>query len=300
MDMEQAVYQTDIRDVPLLKRGKVRDIYDLGENLLLVATDRISAFDVVMPEPVPEKGKVLTRISLFWFALMEPVIGNHLVTSDVEQYPRELAPHKDMLRGRSMLVKKTRPLPVECVVRGYLSGSGWKSYQQSGDVCGIALPPGLKESDPLPEPIFTPSTKAEAGEHDVNISFEQAAELVGWETAEKIQDISLSIYRSGARTAEERGIIIADTKFEFGFDGGSLLLIDELLTPDSSRFWPRATYEPGGAQQSFDKQYLRDYLLSLDWDKTPPAPSLPREVIANTRQKYLEALRFLVGRDHEL
>jgi len=300
MDMEQAVYQTDIRDVPLLKRGKVRDIYDLGENLLLVATDRISAFDVVMPEPVPEKGKVLTRISLFWFALMEPVIGNHLVTSDVEQYPRELAPHKDMLRGRSMLVKKTRPLPVECVVRGYLSGSGWKSYQQSGDVCGIALPPGLKESDPLPEPIFTPSTKAEAGEHDVNISFEQAAELVGWETAEKIQDISLSIYRSGARTAEERGIIIADTKFEFGFDGDSLLLIDELLTPDSSRFWPRATYEPGGAQQSFDKQYLRDYLLSLDWDKTPPAPSLPREVIANTRQKYLEALRFLVGRDHEL
>ncbi|HMA66541.1 MAG TPA: phosphoribosylaminoimidazolesuccinocarboxamide synthase [Desulfosalsimonadaceae bacterium] len=298
--MEQAVYQTDIRDVPLLKRGKVRDIYDLGENLLLVATDRISAFDVVMPEPVPEKGKVLTRISLFWFALMEPVIGNHLVTSDVEQYPRELAPHKDMLRGRSMLVKKTRPLPVECVVRGYLSGSGWKSYQQSGDVCGIALPPGLKESDPLPEPIFTPSTKAEAGEHDVNISFEQAAELVGWETAEKIQDISLSIYRSGARTAEERGIIIADTKFEFGFDGDSLLLIDELLTPDSSRFWPRATYEPGGAQQSFDKQYLRDYLLSLDWDKTPPAPSLPREVIANTRQKYLEALRFLVGRDHEL
>jgi len=300
MDMEQAVYQTDIRDVPLLKRGKVRDIYDLGENLLLVATDRISAFDVVMPEPVPEKGKVLTQISLFWFALMEPVIGNHLVTSDVEQYPRELAPHKDMLRGRSMLVKKTRPLPVECVVRGYLSGSGWKSYQQSGDVCGIALPPGLKESDPLPEPIFTPSTKAEAGEHDVNISFEQAAELVGWETAEKIQDISLSIYRSGARTAEERGIIIADTKFEFGFDGDSLLLIDELLTPDSSRFWPRATYEPGGAQQSFDKQYLRDYLLSLDWDKTPPAPSLPREVIANTRQKYLEALRFLVGRDHEL
>ncbi|MFO7839672.1 MAG: phosphoribosylaminoimidazolesuccinocarboxamide synthase [Desulfosalsimonadaceae bacterium] len=298
--MEQAIYQTDIKEVPLLKRGKVRDIYDLDENLLLVATDRISAFDVVMPEPVPEKGKVLTRISLFWFDLMEPIIGNHVITSDVEQYPRELALHKDMLRGRSMLVKKTRPLPVECVVRGYLSGSGWKSYQESGNVCGIGLPPGLKESEPLPEPIFTPSTKAEAGEHDVNIPFEQAAEYVGQETAEKIQNLSLAIYKKGAGTAEQRGIIIADTKFEFGFYGDRLLLIDELLTPDSSRFWPRATYKPGGPQQSFDKQYLRDYLLSLDWDKTPPAPSLPAEVIANTRRKYLEALRSLVGRDYEL
>ena len=293
--MEQAVYQTDIQDVPLLQQGKVRDIYDMGDALLMVATDRISAFDVVMPEPVPDKGKVLTRISVFWFDWMRSIIDNHIIASDVAQYPAELQPYKEQLRDRSMLVRKTRPLPVECVVRGYLSGSGWKSYQKSGEVCGIAMPSGLRESDPLPEPVFTPSTKAEAGAHDENISFEEVVERVGQETAERIRELSLAIYRKGAAIAEERGIIIADTKFEFGFDGDQLILIDEVLTPDSSRFWPKATYQPGGPQESFDKQYLRDYLLSLDWDKKPPAPSLPAEVIANTRKKYLEALNCLVG-----
>jgi len=293
--MEQAVYQTDIQEVPLLQQGKVRDIYDMGDALLMVATDRISAFDVVMPEPVPDKGKVLTRISVFWFDLMRSIIDNHIIASDVAQYPAELQPYTELLRDRSMLVRKTRPLPVECVVRGYLSGSGWKSYQKSGEVCGIAMPSGLRESDPLPEPVFTPSTKAEAGAHDENISFEEVVELVGQETAERIRELSLAIYRKGAAIAEERGIIIADTKFEFGFDGDQLILIDEVLTPDSSRFWPKATYQPGGPQESFDKQYLRDYLLSLDWDKNPPAPSLPAEVIANTRKKYLEALNCLVG-----
>jgi len=293
--MEQAVYQTDIQEVPLLQQGKVRDIYDMGDALLMVATDRISAFDVVMPEPVPDKGKVLTRISVFWFDRMRSIIDNHIIASDVAQYPAELQPYKEQLRDRSMLVRKTRPLPVECVVRGYLSGSGWKSYQKSGEVCGIAMPSGLRESDPLPEPVFTPSTKAEAGAHDENISFEEVVERVGQETAERIRELSLAIYRKGAAIAEERGIIIADTKFEFGFDGDQLILIDEVLTPDSSRFWPKATYQPGGPQESFDKQYLRDYLLSLDWDKNPPAPSLPAEVIANTRKKYLEALNCLVG-----
>ena len=293
--MEQAVYQTDIQEVPLLQQGKVRDIYDMGDALLMVATDRISAFDVVMPEPVPDKGKVLTRISVFWFDLMRSIIDNHIIASDVAQYPAELQPYTELLRDRCMLVRKTRPLPVECVVRGYLSGSGWKSYQKSGEVCGIAMPSGLRESDPLPEPVFTPSTKAEAGAHDENISFEEVVELVGQETAERIRELSLAIYRKGAAIAEERGIIIADTKFEFGFDGDQLILIDEVLTPDSSRFWPKATYQPGGPQESFDKQYLRDYLLSLDWDKNPPAPSLPAEVIANTRKKYLEALNCLVG-----
>ena len=293
--MEQALYQTDIPDVPLLQQGKVRDIYDMGDALLMVATDRISAFDVVMPDPVPDKGKVLTRISVFWFEVMRSIIDNHIIASDVEQYPAELQPYKELLKDRSMLVRKTRPLPVECVVRGYLSGSGWKAYQKTGEVCGIAMPSGLRESDPLPEPVFTPSTKAEAGAHDENISFEEVVELVGRNTAERIRELSLAIYRKGAAIAEERGIIIADTKFEFGFDGDQLLLIDEVLTPDSSRFWPRATYQPGGPQESFDKQYLRDYLLSLDWDKSPPAPSLPAEVIANTRKKYLEALNCLVG-----
>lgn len=293
--MEEALYQTDIPDLPLLQQGKVRDIYDMGDALLMVATDRISAFDVVMPNPVPDKGKVLTRISVYWFELMRSIVDNHIIASDVEQYPAELQPYKELLRDRSMLVRKTRPLPVECVVRGYLSGSGWKAYQKTGEVCGIAMPSGLRESDPLPEPVFTPSTKAEAGAHDENISFEEVVEMVGRDTAERIRDLSLAIYRKGAAVAKERGIIIADTKFEFGFDGDQLILIDEVLTPDSSRFWPRATYQPGGPQESFDKQYLRDYLLSLDWDKTPPAPSLPAEVIANTRKKYLEALNCLVG-----
>jgi phosphoribosylaminoimidazole-succinocarboxamide synthase len=265
----------------------------------MVATDRISAFDVVMPNPVPDKGKILNRISLFWFDIMTPLVPNHVITSDVDAYPDICRPYKEALKDRSMLVKKTRPLPVECVVRGYISGSGWKSYQKTGEVCGIKLPAGLQESDPLPEPIFTPSTKAESGEHDINITFEAVVDLIGQQTAEHIRDLSLSIYQKGAAIAEEKGIIIADTKFEFGYDGDHLILIDEVLTPDSSRFWPKATYQPGGPQPSFDKQYLRDYLLSLDWDKAPPAPNLPEEVIANTRQKYMDALNSLVGQTHE-
>ena len=297
--MGQAIFQTDFPDLGLARQGKVRDIYDLDNELLMVATDRISAFDVVMPNPVPDKGKILNRISLFWFDIMTSLVPNHVITSDVDAYPEICRPYKEALKDRSMLVKKTRPLPVECVVRGYISGSGWKSYQKTGEVCGIKLPAGLKESDPLPEPIFTPSTKAESGEHDINITFEAVVDLIGQQTAEDIRDLSLSIYQKGAAIAEEKGIIIADTKFEFGYDGDHLILIDEVLTPDSSRFWPKATYQPGGPQPSYDKQYLRDYLLSLDWDKTPPAPNLPEEVIANTRQKYMDALNSLVGQTHE-
>ncbi len=296
--MTSSLFKTEINELPLLKQGKVRDVYDLGDQLLMVATDRISAFDVVMPDPVPDKGKILNRISLFWFDLMRSVVENHVIASEVADYPPPLQSYKEILKDRSMLVKKTQPLPVECIVRGYLSGSGWKSYQKSGEVCGIKLPAGLKESDPLPEPLFTPSTKADSGEHDVNISFEEAAGLVGRQTAEQIKDLSLAIYKKGSAIAEERGIIIADTKFEFGFIGEKLILIDEILTPDSSRFWPRATYQPGMPQESFDKQYVRDYLLSLDWNQTPPAPSLPEDVIANTRKKYLDALNSLVGSDH--
>ncbi len=297
--MGQAIFETDFSDLELTQQGKVRDIYELNDQLLMVATDRISAFDVVMPNPVPDKGRILNHISLFWFDIMADIIANHVITSDVDAYPAACQPYKDILKDRSMLVKKTKPLPVECVVRGYISGSGWKSYQQNSEVCGIKLPAGLKESDPLPEPIFTPSTKAEFGEHDINITFEAVVDLIGRQTAEHIRDLSLSIYQKGAAIAEEKGIIIADTKFEFGYDGDQLILIDEVLTPDSSRFWPKATYQPGGPQPSYDKQYLRDYLLSLDWDKTPPAPTLPEEVIANTRQKYMDALNSLVGRTHE-
>ncbi|MFP4533369.1 MAG: phosphoribosylaminoimidazolesuccinocarboxamide synthase [Desulfobacterales bacterium] len=297
--MGQAIFQTDFSDLELTRQGKVRDIYELSDQLLMVATDRISAFDVVMPNPVPDKGKILNHISLFWFDIMADIVANHVIASDVEAYPAACQSYKHILKDRSMLVKKTKPLPVECVVRGYISGSGWKSYQQNREVCGIKLPAGLKESDPLPEPIFTPSTKAEFGEHDVNITFEAVVDLIGRQTAEHIRDLSLSIYQKGAAIAEEKGIIIADTKFEFGYDGDQLILIDEVLTPDSSRFWPKATYQAGGPQPSYDKQYLRDYLLSLDWDKTPPAPTLPEEVIANTRQKYMDALNSLVGRTHE-
>ena len=298
--MGQAIYQTDFSDLQLLRQGKVRDLYDLGDQLLMVATDRISAFDVIMPNPVPDKGKILTRISLFWFDIMRSIINNHIIASNVDNYPAACMPYADSLRDRSMLVKKAQPLPVECVVRGYISGSGWNSYQKTGEICGIKLPAGLKESDPLPEPIFTPSTKAEFGDHDINISFDEVVDMVGQKTAEQIKELSLSIYQKGAAIAAEKDIIIADTKFEFGFDENQLILIDEVLTPDSSRFWPRATYQPGGPQQSYDKQYVRDYLLSLDWDKTPPAPTLPDEVIQNTRQKYIDALNSLVGPEHDL
>ncbi|MCF8027669.1 MAG: phosphoribosylaminoimidazolesuccinocarboxamide synthase [Desulfobacteraceae bacterium] len=293
--MAQTVFETKFDDLPVFKRGKVRDVYDLDDRLLMVATDRISAFDVIMQDPVPGKGNILTRISLFWFDIISSIIDNHVIASNVDQYPQICRQYRDELEGRSMLVKKTRPLPVECVVRGYISGSGWKSYQKTGEVCSIRLPDGLKESDRLPEPIFTPSTKAELGEHDINISYDHMVDLIGTERAQQVRDLSLEIYQKGAEIAEKSGIIIADTKFEFGEDENGLILIDEVLTPDSSRFWPKATYQPGGPQASFDKQYLRDYLNSVDWDKTPPPPCLPAEVIEKTRSKYQEALQALVG-----
>jgi len=289
------VIRTDFEGLPLKGRGKVRDIYDLGETLLIVATDRISAFDVVMLNPIPDKGMVLTRISRFWFEATKDIVPNHLISTEVEDFPEACRPYREILAGRTMWVRKTEPLPIECVVRGYLSGSGWKEYQTRGEVCGVRLSEGLVESSKLEEPIFTPATKAEVGAHDENISFGQASELVGKERAEQVREISISIYQRARETAEKRGIIIADTKFEFGISGGKLLLIDEALTPDSSRFWPKDEYRPGGPQKSFDKQFLRDYLLTLDWDKAPPAPELPREIIEKTREKYLEALKRLTG-----
>ncbi len=289
------VMETKMKTLNLVKRGKVRDIFDLGEALLMVASDRISAFDVVMPEIVPDKGKILNLISLYWFDIMSDLVPNHVITGDVKAFPDSCRPYADILAGRSMLVKKCEPLPIECVVRGYISGSGWKAYQKEQSVCGIRLPAGLKESDRLPEPIFTPSTKEEVGVHDINIDFEEAARRVGRPMAEKVRDVSLAIYKKGARLALEKGIIIADTKFEFGIADGDLILIDEVLTPDSSRFWPSNQYAPGGPQPSFDKQYLRDYLDSIKWNKQPPAPHLPKDVIANTRKKYLEALQAITG-----
>ena len=293
--MNSAVSDTNLEGLSLLQRGKVRDVYDIGDSLLMVATDRISAFDVVMPEPVPDKGKILNQISLFWFDRMASIVPNHVISGKVEDFPEACQPYAELLRGRSMLVKKARPLPIECVVRGYLSGSGWKSYQKNQSVCGIQLAPGLLESDRLPEPIFTPSTKEEVGTHDINIDFEETGRRVGIQLAEKVRDLSLTIYTEGARLAAEKGIIIADTKFEFGLINDDLVLIDEVLTPDSSRFWPKDSYRRGESQQSFDKQYLRDYLLSIQWDQKPPAPNLPRSVIENTRAKYLEAMRLLTG-----
>jgi phosphoribosylaminoimidazole-succinocarboxamide synthase len=290
------ITQTDFKDIGAVRRGKVRDVYDMGDKLLIVASDRISAFDVVMDDPVPDKGKILTAISVFWFEKLKDVVENHIISTDPDEYPEPLRRYKNDLIGRSMLVKKAMPLPVECIVRGYISGSGWNDYKKSGAVCGIHLPEGLKESEILPEPIFTPSTKAEQGEHDENISFEKAVNILGKDTAEKIRDYSLTIYEKGRRFSAEKGIIIADTKFEFGFIGDKLILIDEVLTPDSSRFWPVDSYKPGGAQKSFDKQYLRDYLNGLDWPKAPPPPRLPFEVIEKTREKYLEALERLTGK----
>ncbi len=296
--MPKPVFETNLDGLELLKKGKVRDMYDLGDYLLMVATDRISAFDVIMPDPIPDKGKILTQISLFWFEQMANLVPNHLVAHEVQDFPAACQPHAEALRGRSMLVKKVEVLPIECVVRGYLSGSGWKSYQQTGDVCGIKLPPGLVESDQLPEPIFTPSTKEELGKHDINISFAEMVDRVGQDLAAAARDLSLAIYRQGVSLAKRKGIIIADTKFEFGLDNGKLILIDEVLTPDSSRFWPDSSYRPGGAQPSFDKQYVRDYLTSIKFAKTPPGPRLPEEVINGTRSKYLEALTLLTGDAH--
>jgi phosphoribosylaminoimidazole-succinocarboxamide synthase len=291
----RTVVRTDFKDLPLRGRGKVRDIYDLGDTLLIVATDRISAFDVVMPNPIPDKGMVLTQISRFWFEATKDIIPNHLISTEVEDFPEVCKPYQEILAGRTMWVRKAEPLPVECVVRGYLSGSGWGEYQTRGEVCGIRLPRGLVESSKLEEPIFTPATKAEAGAHDENISFGKVIELVGRERAERVKTFSISIYQRASEMAEKKGVIIADTKYEFGISEGKLLLIDEVLTPDSSRLWPKDEYRPGGPQKSFDKQFLRDYLLSLDWDKVPPAPQLPQEIIERTRQRYLEALKRLTG-----
>jgi phosphoribosylaminoimidazole-succinocarboxamide synthase len=275
-------------------RGKVRDIYDLGDKLLIVATDRLSAFDVILPTPIPDKGRVLTQLSLFWFNLLKDVVPNHVLSST--DFPAPFDKFKEDLAGRSMIVRKTQPLPIECVVRGYVSGSGWKDYRATGKICGIALPPGLRESDRLPEPIFTPASKAATG-HDENIPFDQAASLIGKDLAEKVRTVSLEIYRRAADYAEPRGVILADTKFEFGLLNNHLIWIDEALTPDSSRFWPAAQYNPGGPQPSFDKQFVRDYLERIQWPKTPPGPELPPEVVAATRAKYREAYRILAGRE---
>jgi phosphoribosylaminoimidazole-succinocarboxamide synthase len=287
--------ESRIPGLRLWRRGKVRDVYDLGERLLVVATDRISAFDVVLPTGIPQKGVVLTQLSLFWFRLLADVAPNHVVSGDVADYGPQLAPHRDQLEGRSMLVAKTEPFPVECVVRGYLVGSGWKDYQATGKVCGIELPRGLRESDRLDPPIFTPATKAETG-HDENISFERMAEIVGAARAAELRDLSLEIYRRARGHAEGRGVILADTKFEFGTKDGRVIWIDEALTPDSSRFWSRETYEPGKSQPSYDKQYVRDYLETIRWDKRPPAPPLPDDVVARTQAKYLEAYERITGR----
>jgi len=293
--MSAVVWQTDFPALQLRSRGKVRDLYEVGEDLLIVATDRLSAFDVVLPTPIPDKGRVLTQLSLFWFETLREVVPNHVLTAT--DFTGPLAPYRKQLQGRAMLCRRTQPLPIECVVRGYLSGSGWKDYRTSGHICGIALPPGLRESDRLPEPIFTPATKATSG-HDENIMFDEVAARVGQELAERVREISLELYHRAVALAEPRGILIADTKFEFGLIKDELIWIDEALTPDSSRFWPAESYEPGRGQPSFDKQYVRDYLEHIGWSKQPPAPELPGEVVAATQAKYREAYRKLTG--HEL
>ncbi|MBI2903359.1 MAG: phosphoribosylaminoimidazolesuccinocarboxamide synthase [Candidatus Methylomirabilis oxyfera] len=292
---KSGMLETHFPDLILFARGKVRDIYDFGDRLLLVATDRISAFDVVLPTAIPEKGKILTALSTFWFRLTEDLASNHLITTDVDAYPSACQAYREDLLGRSMLVWKTKPLPIECIVRGYLSGSGWTEYQKAGSVSGITLPSGLPESCPLDPPLFTPSTKAERGEHDVTITFDRAASLLGGRLAEQVRDLSLNIYERARTYALERGIIIADTKFEFGLLNGKLLLIDEVLTPDSSRFWPADAYRPGRSQPSFDKQFVRDYLKTLPWAMKEPGPALPPDIVEQTRSRYQEALRRLTA-----
>jgi phosphoribosylaminoimidazole-succinocarboxamide synthase len=290
------VTKTQIREYPLLSRGKVRDIYEIDpQTLLIVTTDRMSAFDVIMKEPIPYKGVVLNQITLYWMDAFKDVVANHLLATDVRDFPAALAPHAGDLEGRSVLVRKAKPLPIECIVRGYLTGSGFKDYKATGSVCGYKLPAGLLDSDKLETPLFTPSTKADLGAHDENITLADAKSRIGDGLLKKIQELSLAIYSKGRDLAAARGIIIADTKFEFGLDGKDILLIDEVMTPDSSRFWPAAQYSPGKTQSSFDKQYLRDWLSSTGWDKTPPPPALPAEVIAETQKKYLEAYELLTG-----
>jgi len=291
--------QSELSALTLHARGKVRDIYEAGDGLLFVASDRISAFDHILATEIPDKGKVLTQLSLFWFGHLQDVVPNHVITARIEDYPEPLRYLQDQLRGRSMLVRRARMFPVECVVRGYLSGSGWKDYKQTQSICGIRLPAGLRESDRLPEPIFTPATKSNTG-HDINIPFTEMAKLVGSETAKTLRDLSLRIYGLAVEHAKDRGIIVADTKFEFGTVDGKIVLADEVLTPDSSRFWPAETYRPGGPQASYDKQFVRDYLESIHWDKNPPAPSLPEDVVRKTREKYIQAYRQLSGKELEL
>src|SRR5690348_13110407 len=294
--LNRILLQTEFPDLTLFARGKVRDLYAVEGKLLFVATDRISAFDYVLGTGIPEKGRVLTQLSLFWFDFLKNIVRNHLITADVDQYPAPLKKYADQLRGRSMLVTKAQMIEIECVARGYLSGSGWKEYQKTGAVCGIKLPAGLKESDKLPEPIFTPATKAVSG-HDENISFEEMCKHTGKELGEKLRDLTLKIYTTAADYARGRGIIIADTKFEFGQTAKGIILADEVLTPDSSRFWPADTYQPGRAQESFDKQFVRDYLEEIKWNKQPPAPSLPEEVAVRTSEKYIQAYKVLAGRE---
>ena len=300
MSSSPSLFETSLDGVTVHRRGKVRDMYEVGEHLLMVATDRISAYDVVLGSAVPDKGRVLTQLSAFWFGRTEHIVANHLLATDPGEYPEPLRAHAALLAGRSMLVRRTKPIPIECVARGYLSGSGWKEYQRDGQVCGVRLPPGLRESDRLPETIFTPATKADTG-HDVNISEAEAARLVGSDLVTRLRKLTLALYEHGAAHAASRGIIVADTKFEFGIVSGNgrddVILIDEVLTPDSSRFWPAARYEAGGPQPSFDKQYVRDYLDRIAWDRKPPAPALPDDVVANTRQRYVDAYRLLAGRE---
>ncbi|MFW5498753.1 MULTISPECIES: phosphoribosylaminoimidazolesuccinocarboxamide synthase [unclassified Maridesulfovibrio] len=292
--MSKHVVETDIKELKLLSRGKVRDIYEVDDDkLLLVTTDRISAYDVIMPNPIDDKGKILNQITLFWMDMFKDIIPNHLIASKVDDYPEVLHKYRDQLEGRSVLVKKAKPLPIECIVRGYITGSGWKDYQKTGEVCGHKLPEGLKESEMLEQPLFTPSTKAELGEHDENISVEKATEMLGKELFDKVQEATLSIYKRGRDYAREKGIIIADTKFEFGIYDGELIIIDEVLTPDSSRFWPVEGYEAGKSQPSFDKQFLRDWLTDIEFNKQPPAPEVPEEIATKTRDKYMEAFTLL-------
>jgi phosphoribosylaminoimidazole-succinocarboxamide synthase len=290
------LFETDLAGMQPLVRGKVRDVYEAGDFLIIVATDRLSAFDYVLPTPIPDKGRVLTELTIFWLGLLRDVVPNHFVSANVEDYPAAFRPHRDQLEGRSMLVRRADMIEVECVARGYISGSAWKDYKRDGSICGISLPAGMRESDRLPEPVFTPATKAQSGRHDENISFETASRQIGEPLVDRLRALTLDVYSRAATYAETRGIIIADTKFEFGFIGDQLVLADEVLTPDSSRFWPRANYQSGGPQASYDKQYVRDYLESIRWNKQPPAPALPPDVVQHTSEKYREAYRVLTGK----
>lgn len=294
--MADIILKTEIEELGKPRRGKVRDIYDLGDSLLLIATDRVSAFDVVLPNGIPYKGRVLTGISIFWFEMMKDIIKNHIIATDIRDYPEHLRKYSEILSGRSMLVKKAKPLPVECIVRGYISGSGWKEYKKNGSICGIKLPKGLRESERLKEPLFTPSTKAEEG-HDINISFNEMVNILGTETANTLRETSLKIYKRAREYAEKKGIIIADTKMEFGIFAGEVILIDELLTPDSSRFWSKELYQVGQGQDSYDKQIIRDYLISIKWNQSPPAPELPTDIVMKTSQRYREIFKILTGKD---